>query len=97
MSDESIKPPTTSNNSFSPALTYTGKKMRVKFDGSYAGFDKYKYSDYGIGFDLHGSFSLVNGNEFGKNAIIFGADMSSVDMSYFARAILKMYFLRKQF
>ena len=62
-----------------------------------ADFDKYKYSDYGIGFDLHGSFSLVNGNEFGKNAIIFGADMSSVDMSYFARAILKMYFLRKQF
>ena len=62
-----------------------------------ADFDKYKYSDYGIGFDLHGSFSLVNGNEFGKNAIIFGADMSSVDMSYFVRAILKMYFLRKQF
>ena len=48
-----------------------------------ADFDKYKYSDYGIGFYQHESLSLANGNKFGKNAIIFGADMSSVDMSYF--------------
>ena len=39
-----IKPPTTSNNSFSPALTYTGKKMRVKFDGSCLKQDKILFS-----------------------------------------------------
>ena len=42
-----------------------------------AHFNKYKYSGYGIGFDLHGSFSLFNGSRFGKNVKIFGADMSS--------------------
>ena len=40
-------------------------------------FDKYKYSAYGIGFDAVGVFTLFNGKEFGKNLIIFGADMSS--------------------
>ena len=37
--------------------------------------DKYKYSGYGIGFDRHGEFSF--GKRFGKNCIIFGADLSS--------------------
>ena len=37
--------------------------------------DKYKYSGYGIGFDGKGKFSV--GNEFGRNCIIFGVDMSS--------------------
>ena len=41
-----------------------------------ADFDKYKYSGYGIGFYLQGSFSLSNGSGFGKNVIIFVADMS---------------------
>ena len=40
-------------------------------------FDKYEYSEYGIGFDLHGTFSLSDGSGFGKNAITFGADLSS--------------------
>ena len=41
--------------------------------------DKYKcnYSGYGIGFDSHVTFSLTDGSGFGKNTIIFGADMSS--------------------
>ena len=34
-----------------------------------------KYSGYGIGFDRKGEFSFVNG--FGRNVIIFVADMSS--------------------
>ena len=38
--------------------------------------DKYVCSSYGIGFDLRSEFSLPDGRE-GKNAIIFGADMSS--------------------
>ena len=36
--------------------------------------DKYVYSDYGIGFDSRSEFS---DGSMGKNAIIFGADMSS--------------------
>ena len=38
--------------------------------------DKYKYSGYGIGFDSRGSFTHPSGG-YGKNVIIFGADLSS--------------------
>ena len=41
-----------------------------------ADIDKYGYSGYGIGFDRHGSFSF-RGTGLGRNAIIFGVDMSS--------------------
>ena len=41
-----------------------------------AGFHKYGYSGYGIGFDRHGSFSFP-GTGLGRNVIIFGVDMSS--------------------
>ena len=37
--------------------------------------DKYGYSGYGIGFDIHGSF-LFPGIGLGRNVIIFGVDMS---------------------
>ena len=37
--------------------------------------DQYKYSGYGIGFDRLGEFSFGRG--FGRNVIIFGADISS--------------------
>ena len=47
----------------------------VKFTKN-AEFDKYKYYGYGIWFDVRESFSLSDGSEFGKNIIIFGADMS---------------------
>ena len=40
-----------------------------------ADFDKYKYSGYGTRFDARGSFSLSEGSGFGKNVIMFGADM----------------------
>ena len=40
-----------------------------------ADIDKYGYSGYGIGFDRETSFSF--GNDFGKNVIILGVDMSS--------------------
>ena len=33
MFDESIKPPSTSDNSLAPALSYICIKIRVKFDG----------------------------------------------------------------
>ena len=38
--------------------------------------DKYKYSDYGIGFDSRSEFSLTDGS-MGKNVIVIGVDTSS--------------------
>ena len=37
--------------------------------------DLYRYSGYGIGFDRKGFYSI--GDEVGRNAVIFGVDMSS--------------------
>ena len=34
MSDESVKPPSTSNNIFDPLLNYVATKTRVEFKGS---------------------------------------------------------------
>ena len=42
-SDEIIKPPTTSNNSLAPKLSYVGNRTRVKFNGSCLKQDKLKY------------------------------------------------------
>ena len=39
-------------------------------------FDQYKYSGYGIEFDRKEQF-FFGSNEFGRNVIIFGSDMSS--------------------
>ena len=41
-----------------------------------ADIDKYKYSRYDIGFDREGEFSF-GASGFGRNCIIFGADLSS--------------------
>ena len=41
-----------------------------------ADIDKYKYSDYEIGFDRRSSISFPSGG-FGQNILIFGIDMSS--------------------
>ena len=38
--------------------------------------DKYKYAGYSIGFDSRSAFLFTDGN-YGKNVIIFGADMIS--------------------
>ena len=40
-----------------------------------ADIDQYKYSGYGVGFDRKNEFSFGNG--YGKNVIIFGANMNS--------------------
>ena len=42
-----------------------------------ADFDKYNHSGYGNGFGARGDFSLSDGIGFGRNVIIFGANMSS--------------------
>ena len=41
-----------------------------------ADLDKYKYTGYGIGFDSRSEFLFTDGS-YGKNIIIFGADVSS--------------------
>ena len=41
-----------------------------------AGWDKYKYTGYSIGFDSCSEILLTD-ESYGKNGIIFGADMSS--------------------
>ena len=41
-----------------------------------ADIDKYRYSDYGIGFNRRSSHSFPGG-EYGQNVLIFRADMSS--------------------
>ena len=41
-----------------------------------ADIEKYKYSDYGSGFDRRSSFSFPSGR-FGQNLLMFRADMSS--------------------
>ena len=41
-----------------------------------ADIDKYKYSEYGIGFDRHEFFSHPSGGT-GRDIIIFEVDMSS--------------------
>ena len=44
--------------------------------------DKYIYTGYGIGFNLHSDLSLPDGS-LGKNVIIFGVNMSSyVNIDY---------------
>ena len=44
LSAESIKPPTTSDNSLTPALNYYCTKARVKFTGSYLKQPKISYA-----------------------------------------------------
>ena len=44
LSDEIIKPPTTSDNRFAPALGYIGNKLRVKFDGNCLKQDKITFT-----------------------------------------------------
>ena len=44
LSDESIKPLTTSDNSLTPELNYCGTKTRVKFNGSSLQQSKISYT-----------------------------------------------------
>ena len=59
-------------------------QLTMNFD-----FDKYIYSGYNIGFDACWSFLLSDGKRFGKNIIIFGADLS-------LSAYLPMLMIEKQ-
>ena len=76
LSDESIKPPTTSDNSLTPALSYYGTKTRVKFTGSCLKQSKISYNhgkvvNIYIVYELGASSSHVNDPTL-KNCL-FGA------------------------
>ena len=49
LSAETIKPPTTSDNSLTPALSYYGTKTRVKFTGSCLKQSKISYTHKKVG------------------------------------------------
>ena len=65
LSSESIKPPTTSDNSLTPALNYYGTKTRVKFTGSCLKQPKISYThgkivNIYIVYELGASSSHIN-------------------------------------
>ena len=76
LSAESIKPPTTSDNSLTPALSYYGTKTRVKFTGSCLKQSKISYThgkivNIYIVYKLGASSSHVNDPTLKK--CLFGA------------------------
>ena len=76
LSTESIKPPTTSDNSLTPALNYYGTKTRVKFTGSCLKQSKISYNhgkvvNIYIVYELGASSSHINDPTL-KNCL-FGA------------------------
>ena len=48
MSDESIKPPSTSNKMLNPSVNYVGSKARVKFNGDCLKQEKISFDDWKV-------------------------------------------------
>ena len=76
MSNESIKPPTTSNNSLNPRLSYYGSKIRVQFTRSCLrqpnfAFSHKKVVNIYIVYELGASSSHINNPTLKK--CLFGA------------------------
>ena len=64
-SNESIKTPSTSNNSFNPFLDYVNSKIRVKFNGSCLKQDKVTYGhetivDIYIVYEINKNYDISN-------------------------------------
>ena len=77
LSAETIKPPATSDNSLTPALSYYGTKTRVKFTGSCLKQPKISYTHGTIGniyhvYELGGASSSHDDDSTLKNCV-FGA------------------------
>ena len=75
LSAESIKPPTTSDNSFTPALNYYGTKARLTFTGSCSKQSKNLYNrgkvvDIYIVYGLGASSSHINDATLKKNVCL---------------------------
>ena len=83
ISNESIKPPTTTNNSLTSESSSNFSDPTLKHClfgpvtlNKNADIEKYKYSGYDIEFDRTSSFPFTGGG-FGQNVLIYGADMST--------------------
>ena len=66
MSNEIIKPPTTSNNSLASKLSYFGTKTRVKFNGSCLKQDKITYT-YGTIVNIYIVYELSSNLTYNEN------------------------------
>ena len=80
LSAESIKPPTTSDNSLTPELSYYGTKIRVKFTGSCLKQSKISYThrkvvNIYIAYELGASSSHVNDPTL-KNCLFGGVTLT---------------------
>ena len=76
LSDESITPPTTSDNSLTPALSYYGFKIRLKFIGSCLKQDKITYT-HGKTVNIYTVYELSASDSFNNDPTLknclFGA------------------------
>ena len=66
LSDESITPPTTSDNSLTPALSYYGFKIRLKFIGSCLKQDKITYT-HGKTVNIYTVYELSASDSFNND------------------------------
>ena len=66
LSNEIIKPPTTSNNSLASKLSYFGTKARVKFNGSCLKQDKITYT-YGTIVNIYIVYELSSNLTYNEN------------------------------
>ena len=76
LSDESITPPTTSDNIFTPALSYYSTKIRLKFTGSGLKQDKITYT-HGKTVNIYTIYELSASGSFNNDPTLknclFGA------------------------
>ena len=74
LSDENIKPPSTSINHLTPSLSYICPKTRVKFSAS-------SLKQIKLHLFMEKQFFLEE-RGFGKNLIIFGADICKFILTF---------------
>ena len=94
LSNESIKPPTTSDNSLNPRLSYNGTKIRVQFTGSCLKQPKFTFTHknvvniyivYELGASSsHISDSTIKNCLFGAVTLIKNADIEKYRYSGYA-------------
>ena len=93
ISNESIKPPTTSNNSFNPRLSYNDTKIKVQFTGSCLRQPKFKFTHkkvvniyivYELGApSSHSSDPTIKNCLFGAVTLTENADIEKYEYSSF--------------
>ena len=90
LSDEVIKPPTTSGNSLAPALSYIGNKARVKFNGTCLKQAKITFThgtivNTYIVYDSNNNYPTLENSLFGAVKLTKNADIDKY--KYFGHGI----------